>query len=62
MRLVRPLRPMSDDDKKRAWEIDVEDLREDVQARLKEGRGALGIADPSLPEAVKAAEKMEDGS
>jgi hypothetical protein len=62
MRLVRPLAPMSDDDKKRAWEIDVEDLREDVEARLKEGRGALGVADPSLPDAVKAAEKMEDGS
>jgi len=62
MRLVRPLEPMSDEDKERVWEADAEDLRADVKSRLEEGRGALGVADPSLPEAVKAAEKMGDGS
>jgi formylglycine-generating enzyme len=35
------------------WEIDSEDIRSDVQARIEEGRGAQGIVDPSLPEVVK---------
>jgi formylglycine-generating enzyme len=62
MRLVRPLKSMTDEDKRRVWEIDVEDLEIDVKARLDEGRGAVGIATPSLPEAVKAAEKLGEGS
>jgi formylglycine-generating enzyme required for sulfatase activity len=61
MRLVRPLRPMSDEDKRRVWEADVDDLRGDVKSRLREGRGALGVADPSLPQAVKAAEQLGTG-
>ena len=60
MRLVRPLQPLSEEDKERAWEIDVEELQEDVSARLNEGRGAVGIATPSLPDAVKAAKKLEE--
>ncbi|HEX6960878.1 MAG TPA: formylglycine-generating enzyme family protein, partial [Lacipirellula sp.] len=58
MRVVRPLNAMSDEDQRRAWEIDVEDLEIDVKARLQEGRGAVGMANPSLPEAVEAAEKL----
>lgn len=62
MRLVRPLKELSDEDKKRAWELDADDLRSDVKARLKEGRGALGVADSRLPEAIEAAEKLDEGS
>jgi sulfatase modifying factor 1 len=58
MRLVRPLKAMSDEDKRRVWEADVDELRSDVKSRLKEGRGALGVADPTLPAAVQAAEKL----
>jgi formylglycine-generating enzyme required for sulfatase activity len=59
MRIVRPLAALSADDKKRAWEPDVDDLRHDVRDRLREGRGALGIADKRLPAAVEAAEKID---
>jgi formylglycine-generating enzyme required for sulfatase activity len=62
MRLVRSLNKLSDEDKQRVWEADVEDLRSDVKARLDEGRGAVGMASPSLPDAVKAAEKIDEGS
>ncbi len=62
MRLVRPLNELSDEDKTRAWEIDVDELRMDVKARLKEGRGALGNADDTLDEAIEAAEKLNDNS
>ncbi|MEX2306928.1 MAG: formylglycine-generating enzyme family protein [Pirellulales bacterium] len=58
MRIIRPLEPLSAKEKKRVWEADVDDIRHDVQDRLREGRGALGIADESLPAAVKAAEQL----
>jgi formylglycine-generating enzyme required for sulfatase activity len=59
MRVLRPLKPLTDDEKKLVWEPDVEDIREDVQARLEEGRGALGNADKTLPEAAQAAQQLE---
>ena len=62
MRIVRPLKLMSADDKKRVWEADVEDIRQDLEDRLREGRGAMGMATESLPAAVKAAEELDSGS
>jgi hypothetical protein len=62
MRIIRPLKPISDEEKKRVWEVDVEDLRQDVQNRLQEGRGALGTADTTLPAALKAAEVLDKES
>jgi formylglycine-generating enzyme len=58
MRIMRPLKPLTAEEKKRVWEADVDDVRQDVKDRLREGRGALGIADKSLPAAVEAAEKL----
>ncbi|HVT30729.1 MAG TPA: formylglycine-generating enzyme family protein [Lacipirellulaceae bacterium] len=62
MRVMRPLKPMTAEEKKRAWEADVNDIRQDVQDRLREGRGALGVADKGLPAAVKAAERLNDSN
>jgi formylglycine-generating enzyme required for sulfatase activity len=62
MRIVRPLKTMSAEDKKRVWDPDVDDIRQDVRDRLREGRGALGVADEKLPAAVEAAEKLSEGS
>jgi hypothetical protein len=58
MRIVRPLAPLTADEKKRVWEADIDDVQQDVKDRLREGRGAIGVADQSLPAAVEAAEKM----
>ncbi len=58
MRIIRPLKPLSAEEKKRVWEADVDDIRQDVNDRLREGRGALGVADKNLPAAVEAAEKL----
>jgi formylglycine-generating enzyme required for sulfatase activity len=60
MRIVRPYKPMSAEEKKRVWDADVADIREDVQDRLSEGRGALGKVDQSLPAAIEAANKLGD--
>jgi sulfatase modifying factor 1 len=59
MRVIRPLKPLSADEKKMVWEADVEDIREDVRARLQEGRGALGNANKTLPDAVEAAQELD---
>ncbi len=50
MRLVRSAKPLSNELIKKFWEIDVDAIQEDVDARLKEGRGAIGI---SVPELIK---------
>lgn len=60
MRIVRSLTPMSDEDQRRVWDVDAKFLRADVKDRLEEGRGVLGVADQSLPAAVKAAEKYSE--
>jgi formylglycine-generating enzyme required for sulfatase activity len=62
MRIVRPLEPLTAEEKQRVWEADIEDVRQDVKDRLHEGRGAIGVADQSLPAAVEAAEKLSTGS
>jgi formylglycine-generating enzyme required for sulfatase activity len=58
MRIVRPLNAMSDEVKTKAWEADIDDVRQDVKEKLIEGRGAIGVADESLPAAAKAAETL----
>ena len=50
MRLVRSAKPLSNELIKKFWEIDVDAIQEDVDARLREGRGAIGI---SVPELIK---------
>jgi formylglycine-generating enzyme required for sulfatase activity len=62
MRVVRPLKPMSGEDKRRVWDADVEDIRQDLEDRMREGRGAMGMATKLLPEAMKAAEELDSGS
>jgi formylglycine-generating enzyme required for sulfatase activity len=59
MRVIRPLEPLTADQKKLVWEADVLDVREDVAARLREGRGALGKTGKTLPNAVEASIKLE---
>ncbi len=50
MRLVRSATPLSKELMVKFWEIDAEAIQEDVDARLQEGRGAIGI---SVPELIK---------
>jgi sulfatase modifying factor 1 len=56
MRLVRPLVPPADlVARRRFWEADIESIRADASDRLLQGRGARGIVDPKLSEALEAA-------
>jgi formylglycine-generating enzyme required for sulfatase activity len=59
MRIVRPLAPMSVEEKRRVWDADIELVREDVRDRLQEGRGALGRPDLTLPAAAKAIDNFD---
>jgi formylglycine-generating enzyme required for sulfatase activity len=51
-RLFRPLHEPQRDMKLKFWEADAEDIQADVEARLLEGRGVLGLVDPELPAAI----------
>jgi formylglycine-generating enzyme required for sulfatase activity len=62
MRIMRPLGAMSADDKERVWEADVDDIRQDLRDRMREGRGAMGMANETLPAAIKAAESLDGDS
>lgn len=57
MRIVRPLKPMSAEVQKLVWDADTDEIRGDVAARLREGRGKLGPINVDLP---KALEQLRD--
>jgi len=52
-RLVRPLEQLPREEMAKFWEIDNEDIEFDVESRIEEGRGALGLVGPELPEAIQ---------
>ena len=52
-RLLRPVNPIDREAIEEFWKIDCDDIRYDVQDRLSEGRGVLGIVDRDLPAAIK---------
>lgn len=58
MRIIRPLAAMTVEEKRRVWDADVEAVREDVQDRLQEGRGAIGVPTPTLPKAAEAVNRL----
>ena len=52
---MRPLSaPETREIKETYWSADLEEINEDAENRIDEnGRGAIGIVDPGLPEAIK---------
>jgi formylglycine-generating enzyme required for sulfatase activity len=58
-RLVRVIEPLGADQQKRVWEIDEASVQEDVKGRLVQGRGVLGIVDPSLPDVLSQLEAFK---
>jgi len=55
MRIVRPLAEPPLADRRRWWDADIDSIREDVESRMNEGRGARAVVDPGLPADAKAA-------
>jgi sulfatase modifying factor 1 len=53
MRLVRSATPLPKDMIKKFWDVDNENIDEDVNFRLQEGRGAIGIPAPELVEELQ---------
>jgi formylglycine-generating enzyme required for sulfatase activity len=52
-RLIAPLRIVSRERMEDFWKVDSEDLMYDVDDRLLEGRGVLGLVDKDLPAAIQ---------
>ncbi len=59
MRLVRSWKPMSSEKIAKFWDIDNEDIRLDVQTRLEEGRGAIGLPVPELAKELSGSRNQE---
>lgn len=57
-RIMRPLKKMTANEKRKAWDPLVKDTQEIIRSKLA-GKGLLGIADKDLAEAVKELKKME---
>ncbi len=53
-RFIRPLNERPKAEMAKYWEPDVEAIKLDVENRLLEGRGVLGVVDPGLPQAAEA--------
>jgi formylglycine-generating enzyme required for sulfatase activity len=51
-RLLRPLQTLPRMEIEDFWKIDSEDIQYDVDDRLNEGRGVLGLVDKDLPKAI----------
>ena len=51
--MIRPLEVLPKDQMVKFWDTQVENIVLDVEARVDEGRGALGIVDQDLPAAKK---------
>jgi formylglycine-generating enzyme required for sulfatase activity len=59
-RIMRPLDvPATKEAKERYWAADVAEIREGVENRMQDGRGAMGVTDRELPAAIQ---KMREGS
>jgi formylglycine-generating enzyme len=56
MRIVRSATPLDEELINKFYNIDHEDIQLDVETRLDEGRGILGLAVPELAEQLKAVE------
>jgi len=56
MRLVRSAKPLNKELISKFWEIDVDSIQQDVNARLEEGRGVVGI---SVPELIKEVQRKK---
>ena len=55
-RILRPLLPMDAAMKKKVWDADIEEIRQDVADRLEEGRATHSAADSRLPAALQELE------
>jgi len=48
MRLARSLKPIAPEQLKLYWDVDNDDIAQDIQLRIDEGRGAVGLPVPEL--------------
>ncbi|MFN7731254.1 MAG: formylglycine-generating enzyme family protein [Pirellula sp.] len=53
MRLVRSVAPLNPEQRRLFWDVDNPEIKEDVDFRIKEGRGVLGKSVPELSEEYK---------
>jgi formylglycine-generating enzyme required for sulfatase activity len=57
-RIVRQMKPLTEEDRARMWDADVESLRNDVETRISEGRGLAEGVPPNQPEILQQIENV----
>ena len=55
--IIRPLNPPTQADRAKFWEADLQDIADDAKDSVVQCRGARGLVDPKLPDAVKTLDK-----
>jgi len=58
-RIVRPLKPATHKEKLKAWSSAAIDINDAAIQRPEEGRGAWGLVDPKLPQAITEVKKQD---
>ena len=58
--LMRPLKPMTSEQRKEFRDPNDEETRYDVRERLNEGRGAIGQVSPELMKAIAADRRAKE--
>jgi sulfatase modifying factor 1 len=62
-RIIRPLNPPAQTERPKYWEADIKQIQDDVRFRIdKEGRGARGVADPTLPEDIQKLQEAKQNA
>ena len=52
-RIIRPWQVPAAAERNRYWDPDCDEVRDDVEDRLNDGRGVRGLVDPKLPQAIE---------
>ena len=61
-RIIRPLKPAAAADQAKFWEADLDSIADDAKDRMDQGRGARGLVDRALPEAIKKFDEQQKNS
>ena len=51
--MLRPLKPLTDEQEKKFWEAHADELVQDIQGRLEEGRGVKDNVNLNLPKTLE---------
>ena len=58
-RIIRPLKPMTDAEKKNVWEANNDDIIDAAENRMADGRGARGLMNKDIHKDIEILRKKQ---